>query len=297
MVVKRNGFTCPLHKLQVATWLLAGVQVGGSYGLIYPELKETAGVSFLCLFSLSLTTTLVLCLLTTASDPTDPVVYAHQANIDKGTPFDEHQYSLVCTSCETNVSTNSKHCAQCNRCVAHFDHHCKWLNNCIGGSNYRLFVALLWAVEWAQGVMLVFALVALLNVQLGAAETLAKLVGIAVLLGLATVLFVVILQLILFHIWLRLQGLTTYDYIRSRRKAQVRARPAECPPFLPPAGVISTITSELKPRIQPISTEYNLAAELKPVVSDEESSYSVSESILSAAQPPSHQISSRNELL
>jgi palmitoyltransferase len=234
--------------------------------------------------------------LTTASDPTDPVVYAHQANIEKGSPFDEHQYALVCTSCETNVSSDSKHCAQCNRCVAHFDHHCKWLNNCIGGSNYRLFVALLWAVEWAEGLMLVFALMALLRMEMEGTEQLLKLVGISVILGLAAVLFVVILQLILFHIWLRLQGLTTYDYIRSRRKAQVRAKPVESPPALPPAGVISTFVSDSKQQVPLSRAEYDLAAELKPV-SDEESSYSVSESILSASRPPSRQIPSRNELL
>lgn len=295
MLAKRNGLTCPLHKLQVLTWVVAGAQAGGSFGLIYPELGNTESVSFLCLFSMSLSATLILGILTTVSDPTDPVVYAHQAAIEKGKPFDERQYSLVCTSCQTNVSAKSKHCSKCKRCIANFDHHCKWLNNCIGGSNYKLFVGLLWAVEWTEGVVIAFALVALLESLSEAEESLPIVVGIAVLLATATVLFLVLLQLILFHIWLRLQGLTTYDYIRSRRTVPVRTRPADPLSTAPPPILSALQAGDFKPQAQfPLPPEYNLAAELRPV-SDEESSYS--ESILSGSQPPSRQLSSRNELL
>ena len=292
MIAKRNGLTCPLHKLQVLTWTLAALQTGGSYALIYPGLTETTGVSFLCVFSLALGATLVLGILTTVSDPTDPVVYAHQASIEKGLPFDERQYALVCTSCQTNVSALSKHCAKCRRCIAHFDHHCKWLNNCIGGSNYRKFVALLWAVECTEGVILAFGLVSLLEIL--SEVDMARVVGIAVLLGTAVILFVILLQLILFHIYLGLHGLTTYDYIRSRRAVSVRTKPTTDP--IPPPFP-SSFPSDFKPHAQMSSpAEYNLAAELRPV-SDEDSPYSLSESILSGSQPPSRQLSSRNELL
>ena len=294
MVGKRNGFSCPLHKLQVISWVWAVLQTAGSYVLIYPKLSDLTSVSFLCVFSVSIAATLVFGLLTTLSDPTDPVVYTHQTCIERGLPFDEHRYSLVCTTCQTNVSTRSKHCARCNRCVANFDHHCKWLNNCIGGSNYRLFVTLLWTVECGQAVIVAYGLIVLMDIETGNAEDLTRLVGIAVLLATAGVLFIIILQLILFHIWLRLRGMTTYDYIRTRRKAQVRVKVPEPAPV----AVISTLGGgELKPQpVQSPPPEYNLAAELRPV-SDEESSYSVSESVLSGVQSVSRQVSSRNELL
>lgn len=293
MIVKRNGLTCPLHKLQVLTWVLAAVQTAGSYALIYPELSKTTGVSFLCLFSLSLGTALVLGILITVSDPTDPVVYAHQASIEKGLPFDERHYALVCTSCQTNVSALSKHCARCGRCIAKFDHHCKWLNNCIGESNYRKFVALLWAVEFTEGVILAFGLMSLLEIL--SEVDLPRVVGISVLLGIAVILFLILFQLILFHIWLGLHGLTTYDYIRSRRVSSVRTKPTPDLVLSPP--VSSSFPSDFKPHAQmQRPAEYNLEAELRPV-SDEESPYSLSESILSGSLPPSRQLSSRNELL
>ncbi|XP_018648848.1 hypothetical protein Smp_008220 [Schistosoma mansoni] len=40
-------------------------------------------------------------------------------------------------------SSRTKHCKSCNKCIANFDHHCKWLNNCIGSRNYTYFAGII----------------------------------------------------------------------------------------------------------------------------------------------------------
>ncbi|CAH8465177.1 unnamed protein product [Schistosoma intercalatum] len=40
-------------------------------------------------------------------------------------------------------SSRTKHCKSCNKCIADFDHHCKWLNNCIGSRNYTYFAGII----------------------------------------------------------------------------------------------------------------------------------------------------------
>ncbi|KAK4473821.1 hypothetical protein MN116_003154 [Schistosoma mekongi] len=40
-------------------------------------------------------------------------------------------------------SSRTKHCKSCNKCIADFDHHCKWLNNCIGSRNYMYFAGII----------------------------------------------------------------------------------------------------------------------------------------------------------
>lgn len=36
---------------------------------------------------------------------------------------------------------------RCAKCSLGFDHHCKWVNNCIAKNNYKLFVGLILTVE------------------------------------------------------------------------------------------------------------------------------------------------------
>lgn len=40
--------------------------------------------------------------------------------------------NMLCPSCETVCTQDSRHCYICNKCVHRFDHHCQWVNNCIG---------------------------------------------------------------------------------------------------------------------------------------------------------------------
>lgn len=154
-------------------------------------------------------------------------------------------------------------------------------------------------VECAEAVVLIFALVALLDTLTDlTTDNIVKLVVLLLLLLEVGIVLFVNLQLILFHAWLRMRGLTTYDYVKMRRKVQVRHFPdkqAEAKEPPPPLSVITTLQDDLKPMAPVVREEYNLAAELRPV-SEEESSYSMSESIVSGSRA-SRPVSSRNELL
>lgn len=44
-----------------------------------------------------------------------------------------------CWICGIDVYESSMHCKFCNKCVANFDHHCHWLNTCVGETNYNYF--------------------------------------------------------------------------------------------------------------------------------------------------------------
>lgn len=248
MLSKRTGFSRPWHYLQVASWALGLLQAGIAYGVIMQEIEDVGErIGFICLFSLAFGGTCGLALVVMLVDPTDPVVYQHQNAMAKGWAFDEGAYELICTSCQTNVSKASKHCAHCARCIAHFDHHCKWLNTCIGGRNYPFFAALLGLLETTELVLVAFGTMTItegVNQPLEGLN-LVKLVLLVSVTGLATVTGCVTLQLILFHIWLRSKGRTTYDYIKAKRQRVQPTRKRS--PNRAPADVISTSRNVQRP--------------------------------------------------
>lgn len=225
MLTKRTGFHWPWHPLQVTAWFLGGLQTGIAYGVMVDSIGNSSEkICFVGLFTVVICGTGVLALLTMLIDPTDSVVYKHQDAMLKGSAFDEGAYELICTSCQTNVSKASKHCARCARCIADFDHHCKWLNTCIGGRNYRYFVTLLVTLEATQLVLIVFA-VSTVTDKIDQSVTgldIVKLVLMVSVAGLAAIVAFVTSQLILFHLWLRYKGWTTYDYIKSKRQQRVK---------------------------------------------------------------------------
>lgn len=54
-----------------------------------------------------------------------------------------HKWCNICK--KWYPGTLRKHCYDCNKCVTGFDHHCPFLNQCIGETNYKPFMALLFA--------------------------------------------------------------------------------------------------------------------------------------------------------
>ena len=126
----------------------------------------------------------------------------------------------MCSLCCTFVSSDSKHCSRCNRCVVRFDHHCKWLNNCVGGANYHLFVATILAAAGFETVVVSFDVVAVVywpsqSVDLmNDSSTLALLL---VHLAISLAADICVLQLIVMHVYLRCNHLTTYEYLLSKR--------------------------------------------------------------------------------
>lgn len=122
-----------------------------------------------------------------------------------------------CSICSGFVTESSKHCSQCNKCVDGFDHHCFWLNNCIGMNNYRLFCALLACLE----VNMIF--ISLIDVLFLESKLLSNEKVVLVIIQLIASIIIAVADgyLICFHIWLKIKGITTYQYILIRKKKKV----------------------------------------------------------------------------
>ncbi|CAH8440555.1 unnamed protein product [Schistosoma turkestanicum] len=155
-------------------------------------------------------------------------------------------------------SSRTKHCKSCNKCIADFDHHCKWLNNCIGSRNYIYFAGILIMACLSLSISTSLSLSLAIayysdrpygywiqayreywqTFSNGSIEHLDHLImndGVFCILGLRSsglVFFVVVVvgclftfcidaflvHLIIFHVYLYIKGMTTYEFIVSQRQ-------------------------------------------------------------------------------
>ncbi|KFQ07937.1 putative palmitoyltransferase ZDHHC1, partial [Leptosomus discolor] len=283
---RRNGWSWPLHLFQIIAWLLYLFFALVGFGILVPLLPPhwlpagyiCPGVCFIY--------HLVVHLTAVSIDPADANV-REKNYLGPLATFNRNQHAHVienhhCRVCDVDVSAKSKHCGTCNKCVCGFDHHCKWLNNCVGERNYWLFLNSVLSAFLGLGLLLLVACYifveffidpmmlrsdqhfdALKNnterwfVFLPAApvetETSAILVmaGIFILLSLMTV--ILLGHLLIFHIYLMWNKLTTYEYILQQRPQQevkeVDKQLESCPSQVrPDPGIqveeFSTVTSE-----------------------------------------------------
>lgn len=157
-------------------------------------------------------------------DPSDPRIYGEKI------PFKGTQINY-CTICKSTVEMQSKHCAKCDRCTENFDHHCEWLNNCIGSRNYRSFF----------GATLSMTLLVLMKLMMAIYLLISGLIDSSILeipdnfeeknpnkfmvfIGVSSFkdpfLLLVLLNLLGFHIWLKIKGISTYQHLMNNRNKE-----------------------------------------------------------------------------
>lgn len=249
--MRRNGFQRPFNGMQITTWILLPLLLTHFFMFLTPTLPKDLSTPLTIAFGVSSLLAIIFGGVTTKTDSMDHKLYLHL----NGSPHpkakpDSEEETKYCWVCQTDVCHHSMHCKYCDKCVSNFDHHCMWLNTCIGAANYKTFFQ---TVLWT----LIFVLihVAAICLQLGLyfvgneeVKSLANswfdgagagiiLVGfnIAFLVFTAFTAFMV-LQLLVFHLGLMRQGITTYQYIlkdtaKKREKMrfinQVREKRAE----------------------------------------------------------------------
>lgn len=147
------------------------------------------------------------------TDPSEPLMNKNNENPD-------FNYEFECEECDWYVTESTKHCKTCNRWVREFDHHCIWLNNCIGYNNYRHFFVLMVFYSIYNALFISIGVLTCVkvtnNIIIKSVLTTRILVTIALILKL--IIFVAASALLIFHIYLKCIGLTTFEFIIKRRK-------------------------------------------------------------------------------
>ena len=154
-------------------------------------------------------------------DPSDPRIYGEKI------PFKGTQINY-CTICKSTVEMQSKHCAKCDRCTENFDHHCEWLNNCIGSRNYRSFFGATLSMTLLVLIKLMMAIYLLITGLIDTStleipenfeekDPYKFMVFVGVSAFKDPFLLLVLLNLLGFHVWLKIQGISTYQYLMNNR--------------------------------------------------------------------------------
>lgn len=233
LVVRAHGFQRPIHPFQVLSWIVCFFDVITFGVLILPLVDDKSlQIGLTIFFTVSIIVLICSTARATSLNPKDKHI-GHKD--DWGDKFPDCEGMPFCTLCAVPVENRSKHCRSCNKCVDIFDHHCMWLNNCIGSQNYRSFATAIATVAVVVGIIFGTVLIMLIDVAMDGDSLDRRISGVDsfkdissdFFFGLLIVMtifnapiFVLDVQLVIMHIILTWQGLTTYDYITNKRDYQ-----------------------------------------------------------------------------
>lgn len=224
---RRHGFQRPFDPLQITGWVVCGSDVAIFASICLPFLDWDVALKrlFEICFGASIVGLVFAVVTTSLCDPA-----ASRASVI------EAEKGCFCKICDLRMMARTKHCRDCNKCVAVFDHHCKWLNACIGQRNYKWFLVTLGSVATMTFLILSCSVYLFIRYLSGDDEHAmhGDYISKEVTLGVSCVLiivnlplFVLEVQLILLHVFLRWRRMTTYEYILYKIDMERNRGPGE----------------------------------------------------------------------
>ncbi len=248
---RTHGLQIPLHLLQILGWILLAFFICTTFIVLIPALGLSLRPPALFVLGSLFFLHFVSHVVALTIDPADyELRLREKAGIKVKPDFDRARHLHVienglCHLCNIWASgPQTKHCRLCNKCVERFDHHCKWLNQCVGARNYVAFlVCVVSAVlaslavfavclselfvyfvgpEWVDSVLHT----RIFNETFGNGEYMMQelplprnyfltLVILQTILALTAASF--LLHLCVFHIYISILGVTTYEYVKNGR--------------------------------------------------------------------------------
>lgn len=135
-----------------------------------------------------------------------------------------------CDYCEIQPPLRAKHCVDCKLCVRRYDHHCPWLATCIGERNHRYF----WWFLFVTSVLIVWTFVIVWESFI-TKKTWTEWFHSNIALFFVTVVLVlsgpVVAGLFIFHSYLVLSGLTTWEASSRERITYLKYLDDDYNPF------------------------------------------------------------------
>ena len=145
--VRLNGFTPPLNRYQLISWVYF---ISSFWVFVFLDIPanlyffQKYMILWLCIFGILSLGVTVFAFLTTKLDPTDRnVKYEKEWKRNGVEPKEFLDLNFFCDVCDVFVHDRTKHWGDWNRWWELFDHHWVWLNNWVGAKNYREFIFLI----------------------------------------------------------------------------------------------------------------------------------------------------------
>lgn len=234
--MRTNGFQRPLNGMQIATWILLPVLMSQYLIFLAPTLPMAIAIPLTLAFLVTGILSTYQGYITTKTDPIDHLLYHHlrgsshpstTENASSQGQEDGGDDTKYCWICQTQVHKHSMHCKYCDKCVSNFDHHCMWLNTCVGSANYdNFFKTVIWTFCFISihvaSLIVHLSLYFLENARVrslasswfGNADANIILVGFNIGFLVFTVFCAfMVLQLLVFHLGLKREKITTYQFI------------------------------------------------------------------------------------